>query len=416
MRQILLAIALLISLSAPELVAQNKLTPQQYRQDVDFFWQTVQDNYAYFEKKQTDWGKVRQLYQSQADTLHSRRALVRLLENMLVELYDNHASLLTNRFDSQRLVPSGSDLHAEFVGGKATILDVRQHLGAEQAGIRPGMEVVSINGASVEQAMQPFIGKSLRKVDEAVRNYALNLALAGVHNVPRKLTLQTAKGTVTFQPDEPTMLQENIRYSRMVETRQLGNVGYIRINNCLFDNGLIQVFDSALTAMQGTKALVLDLRDTPSGGNTTVARALLGRFLTAEQPYQEHELVAEERTYGVKRKWRELVSPRPAPYTRPVVVLVNHWTASMGEGITIAFDATKRATVVGTELARLNGAVYSYKLPNSGIGFGFPAEKLYHLNGTPREIYRPKVLVDMRKEASSPGQDVLLETALRLLK
>ena len=88
----------------------------------------------------------------------------------------------------------------------------------------------------------------------------------------------------------------------------------------------------------------------------------------------------------------------------------------MGEGITIAFDAMQRATVVGTELAKLNGAIYSYTLPNSGIGFSLPAEKLYHLNGTSRENYRPKVVVDLRKASATPEQDVILNTALRLLK
>jgi C-terminal processing protease CtpA/Prc len=293
---------------------------------------------------------------------------------------------------------------------------VRQHLGAEKVGIRPGMEVVAIGGVPTEQAIQPFLGKALRTVDAEARNYALDLALAGAHNVPRKLSVRTADGVAEYQPDQPTMLQENVQYPHKVETRMFGKVGYIRINNCLFDNGLMQAFDSALTTMLPTSALILDLRDTPNGGNTTVARAIMGRFITTEQPYQEHELVGEERSYGVKRKWRELVSPRPAPYTRPVVVLANHWTASMGEGITTAFDGLKRATVVGTELARLNGAIYSFRLPNSGIGFNFPTEKLYQLNGKPRELYRPKVLVDMRKAPTSAEHDLVLDTALRLLK
>ncbi|WP_324674801.1 S41 family peptidase [Hymenobacter sp. GOD-10R] len=415
MKILLLAISLLVCVGVPEVSGQTKLTPQQYRQDFDFFWETIHDNYAYFDKKQTDWYKVRQLYQPQADTIRSRRAFVRLLENAFMELYDNHASLATNRFDSQRLVPSGSDLHAEFVAGKAIVLDVRQHLGAEKVGIRPGMEVVAIGGVPIEQAIQPFVGKALHTVDAEARNYALDLALAGAHHLPRKLSVRTAGGVVEYQPDQPVMLQENVNYPRKVETRVLGKVGYIRINNCLFDNGLMQAFDSALTTMLPTSALILDLRDTPSGGNTTVARAILGRFITTEQAYQEHELVSEERVYGVKRKWRELVSPRPAPYTRPVAVLANHWTASMGEGITIAFDALKRATVVGTELARLNGAIYSYKMPNSGIGFNFPAEKLYHLKGTPREKYRPNILVDLRKANPASNQDLILETALKLL-
>jgi carboxyl-terminal processing protease len=40
------------------------------------------------------------------------------------------------------------------------------------------------------------------------------------------------------------------------------------------------------------------------------------------------------------------------------VVLVGRWTASMGEGMAIGLDAMKRATIVGTRMAGLNGAVF----------------------------------------------------------
>lgn len=82
------------------------LTPRQYQEDFDFLWNTVHDDYAYFDRKQTDWNKVRTCYRPQTDTLRSRQAFVRLLENTLAELYDDHAGLGTNRPDSRRLVPS----------------------------------------------------------------------------------------------------------------------------------------------------------------------------------------------------------------------------------------------------------------------------------------------------------------------
>jgi hypothetical protein len=49
-------------------------------------------------------------------------------------------------------------------------------------------------------------------------------------------------------------------------------------------------------------------------------------------PYQKHELASEERMTGVRRSWLELVSPRGEfVYSKPVAVLVNRWTGSMGE-------------------------------------------------------------------------------------
>jgi carboxyl-terminal processing protease len=168
-----------------------------------------------------------------------------------------------------------------------------------------------------------------------------------------------------------------------------------------------------MAALQHTRALIIDLRSTPSGGNTAVARAVLGRFISKEDFYQKHELTSEEKETSIKRSWVEIVSPRKPVYKNALIVLVDHWTGSVGEGIAIGFDALKRATIIGTKMAGLNGAVYSFVMPNTGIGFSFPAEKLFHVNGTPRENFSPTVEVDLRKK--SDNEDVILQQALRFL-
>ena len=412
MSKLLAALLLLLPLLA---AAQNRppLTAAQYREDVTFFWQTVRDDYAYFDQKQTDWDLVRRRYLPQADTIHSRRALVRLLEQMVQELYDHHAGLGTNRPDSPRLVPSGTDVYAEWDGNRALIREVRPGSGAAGAGVRPGTEILAVNGVPVAEAAQPFLAQCLKAPDPAARTYALNTLLAGRHNAERRWRGRNGSAETDLQPDQPQNLLEHPLPQPHLDSRRLGRVGYIRVNNCLFDNRLIPAFDSALTALADTQGLILDMRDTPSGGNSTVARAILGRFITREQPYQRHELVSEQREFGVRRFWVEMVAPRSNAYRRPVVVLAGRWTGSMGEGLTTALAGMKRATVVGTELARLRGGVYSYRLPNSGIGFNIPAEKIYQLDGKPREDFGPQVRV---APGPDPTQDAALQKALQLLR
>ena len=68
----------------------------------------------------------------------------------------------------------------------------------------------------------------------------------------------------------------------------------------------------------------------------------------------------------VERVWLEEVTPRrPFQYTRPVVVLADHWTGSMGEGVAVGFDALHRAVVVGTSLGQLNGSVQTITLDHT---------------------------------------------------
>ncbi|MBC6697285.1 S41 family peptidase [Hymenobacter puniceus] len=406
-------LCLLILLLPSSLQAQPTLTSAQYQQDFDYFWTTINDNYCYFDKKQTDWAQVRQLYGAQVVGVSTRAQFVRLLENALNELYDNHASLSTNLPDSRRLVPTGTDAWAEFQQGKPVVVAVRPGYGAEQVGLRPGMEVVALNDVPIAQALLPLLGQSLKTVDDAARTLALNLVLAGTHNTPRKLTVRLQGRRQDLYPDAPVNQLERRASRQLLESRQLGSIGYIKLNNSLGNNQLITAFDSTLNALAGMTGLILDLRDTPSGGNTTVARAIMGRFITREQPYQRHEFPAEERQYGIKRSTLEIVSPRLQPYTRPLVVLVGHWTSSMGEGITIGFDAMGRATIMGTEMARLNGAITSFRLPNSGFNFNIPTERLYSVAGLPREKFMPAVLVTPDTQAAA---DTGLEKALQLLQ
>ena len=375
------------------------------------FWTTIRDNYAYFDKKQTDWDRVKEIYAPLADTVTTRRSLVLLLERVFYELYDHHASLNTNTAESQKLVPSGTDLWAVFQQNKATLTDVKPGSAAQKAGLHAGMIVLQFNGEPVREAMRPFLARSLKHPDVEADNYALRTLLAGTHTGHRQLLLLDGADTIRYR-DEAS---DEHSKEPFIESRILaGNIGYIRINNHLGDNGMIPVFDSILTSFMHTRALILDMRQTPSGGNTTVARAIMGRFIQKEGFYQKHELTEEEKESGIKRSWVEIVSPRGPMYAQPLAVLCSHWTGSVGEGIVIGFDALQRAKIIGTGMAGLNGAVYSFSLPYSGIGFNFPAEKIFRIDGDPRENFHPAIEVDLRRQR--PGQDLALDRAIAYLR
>ena len=98
----------------------------------------------------------------------------------------------------------------------------------------------------------------------------------------------------------------------------------------------------------------------------------------------------------VERVWLEEASPRgPFTYTKPLVVLADHWTGSMGEGIATGLDGLNRATVVGTSLGRLNGSVQTVTLDKTHVSVSIPEEQTFHVNGVPRHEWIPPVLVDL---------------------
>lgn len=384
----------------------------KYQDDFEFFWQTINDNYAYFDKKQTDWNKVKEFYAPRVREIKNRSEFVRFLEIVLRELYDNHTQLNTNLSDSSRLVPSGADIWAEWKNDKAVITELRKGFGAEKSGLKIGMEIISFNSVPINKLTDSFIGKSLKQIDVEAKNQALNSILAGDHLTKRYITTRFAGETKTFAIDEPEMLLENISYSSKIEFEKLeNNIGYIKINNSLGDNSLIGLFDNTLAKLSKTAGLILDLRETPSGGNSTVGRAILSRFIKTEMTFQKHSIPSEKKNWGIERSWFEIVSPRGEIYEKPVVVLVNRWTGSMGEGIVIGFDGMKRAKIVGTKMARLAGATETFTLPNTKIRFNFPTEKIFHINGQPREEFLPNILV----ETDNSRNDTILEIGIKEL-
>ncbi|MEO8259947.1 MAG: S41 family peptidase [Acidobacteriota bacterium] len=393
--------------------AQSGITPAAAQADFDALWRDVDENYAYFKPRVTDWSAVPALYKSDLARVKTRSDLIALLERLLDELYDGHAQLTANTADSPRLVPSGADIWAEWQSGRAIVTEVRNGSDAQRSGIQPGAEVLAFDAVPIEQAVRARIGRSIRAADDAVRSWSLRAVLAGHHDQLRRIQFKTGDTVwITSLPAPDQVIEHETR----LEVRDLpNNIGYIRVHDSLGDQRLIGEFDAALAHHQATAGLILDLRDTPGGGNTTVARAILGRFTRTEQPYQKHVLPNEERDTGVRRSWLELVTPRgPFTYRQPAVVLVSHWTGSMGEGLALGFDAINAATIVGTPMAGLLGATSHFELPQSHIGVNLPVERLFHVNGTPREDFVPTgrlTLADLNR----PGDDPWLVRALQVL-
>ena len=164
----------------------------------------------------------------------------------------------------------------------------------------------------------------------------------------------------------------------------------IRFNDSLGEDATVAAFDAAMATARPGQPVVLDLTDTASGGNTVIARAIMGWFVDTPTAYQIHNLPAEERETGVPRQWIEQVLPRPGKRHRgSVTVRVGRWTGSMGEGLAVGMEGLG-ADVVGDRMAGLLGAIYDHRLPNSGLVIKLPTERLYAVDGTPRETFRPR--------------------------
>ena len=360
----------------------------EFQKDFAEFWTDVNENHAYLEIQGIDWDKVKEIYQPMADTIQNRDEFIRFLETIINELHNGHISLNTNLDSSNRIIPSGSDIFVQRKDNAYFITDIRKNHSSELCGLKPGLQVVKFNGEKIDQLLPNFLPKYTKVYNDEMYEYALNMLFAGTHDKKRIITVLENGVEKNYFPDEFKMPNQS---TDLLEFKIIkSNIGYIKINNSLYDSDLIPAFDAATDSLQNTDKLIIDLTETPSGGNSAVARAIMGRFISKEMPYQKHE--AFETRYKIRRSWIEYVSPRKSIYSKEVYILVGHWTGSMGEGIAIGFDSIGKAKIIGTKMAGLLGAIEGFKLSQTNIGFQIPTERLYHINGTPREKYIPKYL------------------------
>jgi len=365
----------------------------KFEKDFNEFWNDINNNYAYFDQQKIDWDKVKEIYEPEVKEIATEKEFIQFLEKVLNEFYNGHISLNTNLNSSNKLIPTGQDLYIERINNKFYITDLRKGFGAELSGLKYGNEVVLFNGGNINEQLDKFLPRYTTNHTQEMYQYALNMLFAGTHDTKRTITINENGKQTNFYPDSiKVKLSENLLDKKILNKK----TAYIKINNSLGNNNLINDFDKAIDEYIGYDNLVIDLTETPSGGNTTVARCILGRFINKPLAFQQHEY--DEKEFQTKRMWVEYVIPRKPGFKGKVFVLVGHWTGSMGEGIAIGFDGMKRAKIIGTKMAGLIGAINGFSLTETKIGFQIPTERLYHINGTPRENFKPNILTKNTEE------------------
>lgn len=360
----------------------------------------ISEIYAY--REQLPDGELPQsnVLTAEREAVRDDRTLLAYAEKRVASLADHHAITGRSFRDSWAVVPTYTDLWVATQGDQFVVDAVRDGSPAKGAGVVAGDIVVAVQGVAIDRAISSFWADLGLEETPDRKEYAARVLLAGRRDRSRRITIKTRSGAV-----------RDVVLSSMYDLAQQplppldicssGDHAVIRFNNRLGDVATINAFDEAMRRIPEGKAVVLDLRDTPSGGNTTVARAIMGWFVDKPRVYQIHDRPVEQRETGVARQWMEQVLPRQGMY-RPTLptVLVGRWTGSMGEGIAIGFAALG-AEVLGTPMAGLKGAVEDIKVGDADLFIKLPTERLFAPSGLPREEFVPQPLIDDRLVAGS---------------
>jgi len=391
-------------------------------------WAEAKYNFAFFDKvPQLSWDSLYLATLPQAAAAPTTLAYYQVLQTMCAQLHDGHTNVFApspppNPAEAYARPP----LRTALIEGKVMISEVQSETLRRQ-GLRPGVEVVTIDGkparqygegrAAVESASTPQ--------DREVRTYTYRL-LYGPAGQPIELTLLDAQGR-TLHRTVARSGYPDVKIPQRLPALQYrllpGNVAYVALN--AFDNdSLPGLFAKAYPQLSQASALILDVRNN-GGGNSNLGYEVLS-YLT-NKPFQTSRWMTRD-YHPAFRAWRR--APRwysapvnsydpkgPAPYTRPVLVLTGPRTFSAAEDFAVAFDQLKRGKIVGEATGGSTGQPLFFWLPGGGSA-RVCAKRDSYADG--KEFVgvgvQPQVLVRPTVRDLRAGRDTVLEAALQELK
>lgn len=322
-----------------------------YVKDVDFLLEELPKQAGrLLETKKIDWKPVVEEFRAAAKSVKTDGEHVKLCGRLLARLQDGHASLRDLKVhwpdESQGRRWTGPRVHLVVIGEKVY---VRTSFGpALESGIKPGQEVVSIDGIPARQWLDRKVAEMRDTSGFSTDHMALYAAChwgladwegkeivfevrdAGKDAV-EKVTI-VRRGGPNFAPFGPVFPPKDLKgEGRQAYGKTAGGYGYIHLRD--IPGNLPEQLDKILPEIGEVPGLILDLR--ANGGGGCDHEAVMGRFLAEGKPW------ANATRQGIK------------PFTGPMVVIYDAGVRSAGETIAGMFkeDGGRAYTIGDTPTA-----------------------------------------------------------------
>jgi len=257
---------------------------------------------------------------------------------------------------------------------------------AEAAGLRPGDQILAIDGVSTT-------GESLSSLVFVVRGEAGTDVTLTIRRGTEELDITVTRAVIDLQEVRSEMLGDGI--------------GYIKLTS--FTSRATEMFSEALQGLldQGATAIVFDLRGNP-GGFINAAQGIASQFIPA------NELLFTVESDGEVQEWRAHDGVIQSDEV-PVVLLINGGSASASEIVAGALKEYGRATLVGEPTFGKNTVQIWNDLPNGG-GLRLTTDRWFtpqHNSSAPDGI-QPDIAVAGPEDPAS-DEDPQLDRAVEIL-
>jgi C-terminal processing protease CtpA/Prc len=367
--------------------------------------------YPSFRLKGIDWDAVGRDLLPRADRAETEEQFGLLVLELVARLEDSHAVVLEASATSP---DPGLPEWDPFIAcmsddrGRPVIYVVGRSTAAWEAGVRPGMTVLTVNGIPAEEAVEQWMKRQRTYYGYSSERYLRYDATRQFHRqkkegAPVTLALEDVDGHRRVV--ELASAYRNWYIPRLPVprpgiddggadvswTRLQDGLGYILVRR--IKSGLEASLDQALASLGPLKGLVLDVRGNSGGG-----------FETATA-FRNFDLAPDASV------------PKRPRYTAPLALLIDERCISAGEGWASWFIAQERARVFGTTTAGASARKAIYTLPNGLYKVEVPIKAYSGFLDRPieRQGLEPDVEVRCSAKDLAEGRDTVVEAAVRWL-
>jgi carboxyl-terminal processing protease len=258
---------------------------------------------------------------------------------------------------------------------------------AEQAGLRPGDQILAVDGTSTQ-------GETVSSLVYQVRGESGTDVTLTIQRDDDEFDVTITRAVIELQEVNAELLEDGI--------------GYIRLTS--FTDRAAGLFSDALSSLlqQGATGIVLDLRSNP-GGYIVAAQGIASQFIGSD------ELLFTVESGEDVDEWRAESGVAQDPSVE-VVVLVDGGSASASEIVAAALQEHERATILGESTFGKNTVQIWNDLPNGG-GLRLTTDRWFtpeHKSVAPDGV-QPDVVV-ATPEDPVDGEDPQLDRAVELLR
>ena len=312
------------------------------------------------------------------------------IRGMLEATGDDHASYLDPdqyAFNREEIQGNFEGIGAEVTikNGLITIVAPIPDTPADEAGVKPGDVILSIDGESV-------VGWDLVQAITRIR---------GEKGTPVRIEVRRDR---TGETEELEIIRGVIQLESVRLTMLVGRIGHLRISS--FAGTTTEELSRAIERFERSRGLglVVDVRNNPGGLLTSVV-AVTGQFI--DEGMVLYQLDGE----GNRRDWNaegggELVDV-------PMVILMNEFSASASEVFAGAIMYHQRATTIGAKTFG-KGSVNNLWPLFDGSAVNFTIGRWYTPDG--KLIEGEGIIPDILQEASEDdSEDLQLDLAIEEL-